>query len=84
MKIESLAKIGQRKTTLLRLTNNEKEKRKLENDLDQIKTRVMLLTRDYKNIDPTVTEGQIKNAYVTMKSMEGAARLLKAYRLSRW
>ena len=44
----------------------------------------MLLTRDYKNIDPSVTEGQIKNAYVTMKSMEGAARLLKAYRLSRW
>ena len=84
MKIENYARIGQRKTTLLRRTQDENEKRKLEDELDQIKTKVMLLTRDYKNIDPSVTEGEIKNAYVTMKSMEGAARLLQAYELQEW
>ena len=84
MKIEEYARIGQRKRTLIRRTTDEADKEKLEKEIDVIKNKVMLLTRDYKNIDPSLTEGQIKNAYITMKSMEGAARLIQAYQLSRW
>ena len=76
MKIEEFARIGQRKRTLMRRTENKVVKDKLEQDIDVIKNKVMLLTRDYKDIDPQTTEGQIKNAYVTMKSMEGSARLI--------
>ena len=68
----------------MRRTEDKEIKDKLEKEIDVIKNKVMLLTRDYKNIDPQVTEGQIKNVYVTMKSMEGAARLIQAYQLSRW
>ena len=40
----------------------------------------MILVRDYKSVDPSVTEGEIKCAYVVFKSMEGAQRCLQAYR----
>ena len=84
MKIEDLARVGQRKRTLMRRTEDKEERDKLEKEIDVIKNKVMLLTRDYKNIDPHLIEGHIKNAYITMKSMEGAARLIQAYQLSRW
>ena len=52
MMIENLARDGQRKRELLRRIKDEKTKLKLEKEIDNIKNKVMLLTRDYKNIDP--------------------------------
>ena len=41
----------------MRRTEDKNIKDKLEKEIDVIKNKVMLLTRDYKNIDPQVTEG---------------------------
>ena len=37
------------------------------------------MTRDFKEIDFDETDGAIKNAFVTFRSMEGAARMEAAF-----
>ena len=62
------------------LMTDPKKRAALEMKIEQIKVSVMMLVRDYKNVDPSVTEGEVKSAYVVFKSMEGAERCLQAYR----
>ncbi len=57
-----------------------KKRQKFEEDIDRLKVSVMMLVRDYKNVDPSQTEGEIKSVYVVFKSMEGAERCMQAYR----
>ena len=51
----------------------------LEHKIEYLKLSVMMLVRDYKNVDPSLTDGEIKSAYVVFKSMEGAQRCMQAY-----
>ena len=44
-----------------------------------IKIKTMLLVREYKEIDRSSIDGQIKCAFVVFKSMEGCERLIQAY-----
>lgn len=62
------------------LMKDPKKKAEMEHKIEQVKVSVMMLVRDYKNVDPSVTEGDIKSAYIVFKSMEGAERCLQAYR----
>ena len=80
MQINEEAKKGQRLRILQSLTKDKKKRAKMERQIEQIKVSVMMLVRDYKSVDPSVTEGEIKSAYVVFKSMEGAERCLQAYR----
>lgn len=78
--IANAAKKGQRLRILQSRVTDQKKWDKFEKKIEQLKVTVMILVRDYKNVDPSITEGEIKNAYIVFKSMEGAERCRQAYR----
>ena len=80
MAISEAAKKGQRLRIMQSRMSDPKKRAALEKKIEELKVTVMILVRDYKNVDPSVTEGEIKSAYVVFKSMEGAERCLQAYR----
>ena len=57
------------------------EKLKLHQEIDEIKNKIRMEANNYKDI--TDADEQVKNAFVTFRSMEGAARLKSAYNHSR-
>lgn len=80
MLIEQAANQGQSLRIKQSRTKDPKKKAKYEQLIDELKVSVMMLVRDYKNVDPSLTQGEIKSAYIVFKSMEGAERCLQAYR----
>ena len=80
MQIERAAKKGQSLRILQSRTIDPKKKEKYEQMIEEVKVTVMILVRDYKDIDLSDIDGDIKSAYVVFKSMEGAARCIQAYR----
>ena len=80
MQISEAAKKGQRLRIKQSRTKDPKKRASLEKKIEELKVTVMILVRDYKNVDPSVTDGEIKSAYVVFKSMEGAERCMQAYR----
>ena len=80
MQIEKAAKKGQSYRILQSRQTDPKKKEFYDNKIDELKIKVMILVRDYKNFDESVIDGEIKSAYVVFKSMEGAARCIQAYK----
>ena len=76
LQIALTAKKGQALRIQQSHCQDKKKKEILERKIDELKLSVMLLVRDYKNVDPSATEGDIKCAYVVFKSMEGAERCM--------
>ena len=60
---------------------SKKEKLELQAKIDVIKNKIRMEANKYK--DNADAEGEVKNAFVTFRSMEGAARLKSAYNYSR-
>ena len=80
MQIEKAAKKGQSYRILQSRQTNPKKKAYYDKMIEELKISVMILVRDYKDIDESVIDGRIKSAYVVFKSMEGAARCIQAYK----
>ena len=76
MLIEQAAKKGQALRIQQSRTKDPKKRQQYEEQIEALKISVMILVRDYKSVDPSVTEGEIKCAYVVFKSMEGAQRCI--------
>lgn len=79
MRISDLAKKGQRLRTVQYNCESKAKQAEIEQEIDMIKIRTMLLVREYKEIDRSSIDGQIKCAFVVFKSMEGCERLIQAY-----
>lgn len=76
MLIAQAAKKGQSLRIKQSRQSDPKKRQKYEEKIEQLKMSVMMLVRDYKNVDPSQTEGEIKSVYVVFKSMEGAERCM--------
>ena len=66
----------------LNVPKEAKMKVELEKQLDEVREEIKELRDDYLEIDHEDLDGKIKNAFITFRSMEGAARLYEIYNKS--
>lgn len=63
-------------------TNNPKKQQEIENKIQRIKDRILRDATRYSQVVNNEKTDEIKNAFVTFRTMEGAARMIKAYNKS--
>lgn len=81
--VEKLASEGQKLRNRLRNARSQATKAQLEKKIDRTKEQILDLVEDYRKHMDETNGGEIKNAFVTFRSMEGAARAIQAYNWSR-
>ena len=80
--MDKLAREGQIIRTRQDNSKNDKQKEKMEKEVVKIKDKILKLADKYKKLDADIHQDDIKNAYITFRSMEGAVRVEYAYRLN--
>ena len=60
---------------------NPTKKEKYEQKIKQLRAQIKEEAKTYRELSKEVLEGDVKCAYVTFRSMEGAARFINAYQM---
>lgn len=83
IEIEKLARKGQKLRVLQLRATSAYGYNKYEKIIDKLKKKIDMKARQYRVLDLSKTEGAVKNAFITFRSMEGAARFKQAYNMNK-
>ena len=82
IEIEKLAREGQKLRVMQLRATSSYGHNKYERLINKVKKRIDEKARKYRVLDLAKTDGTVKNAFITFRSMEGAARFKQAYNMN--